>query len=143
MVHALYGVDLDVGFFVAGEGHLGKDEQSLRAVGDVEAAIEAHLLHAAFLASGLVERVGEADGFIVNLVGQVRRQQRDRQWNRRLDFHAEFLVVVVGGHQAVNLGHGRHVIFFVQDAAPFETGQHAIIHAAPTVVLDVDDRWWE
>lgn len=76
MVHALYGVDLDAGLF-SGDSDVGKDEQRLRAVGDVEAAIEGHLLHAAFFASGLVERVGQADGFVVDLVGQVRGQQRD------------------------------------------------------------------
>ena len=45
---------------------------------------------------------------------------------------------MVGRHQAVNLGRGGHVIFFIQDAAPFEFGQHAVIHTGPTVVLDVD-----
>jgi hypothetical protein len=58
VINALYGVDLDFGFLVAGEGDVGEDEQGLRAVGDVEAAVEAHLLYAAFLASGLVEGVG-------------------------------------------------------------------------------------
>ena len=53
MVHALYGVDLDSGF-LSGGGDVGKDEQRLRAVGDVEAAIEGHLLDAALFASGLV-----------------------------------------------------------------------------------------
>lgn len=138
MVHALHGVDLDVGLLIAGEGDVGQDEQRLRAVGDVEGAIEGHGLHAAFLASGLVERVGEADGLVVNLVGQMRRQQRDRQRNRRLDLNAEFLAVVVGRHQAVDLGRRRHLIFFVQNAAPVKLGQDAIVHAIPGVVLDVE-----
>ncbi len=69
VLHAFHRVDLDVGFLVSGEGDVGKDEESLRAVGDVEGAIEAHRLDSAFLASGLVERVGEADGLVVNLVG--------------------------------------------------------------------------
>ena len=138
MVHALHGIHLDAGFLISREGDIGKDEQGLGAVGDIEAAIEAHLLYAAFLASSLAERVGKADGLVVNLVGQMRRQQRDCQRNRRLDLHAEFLVVVVGRHQAVDLGCRRHLIFFVQNAAPFETGQHAIIYASPTVVLDAD-----
>ena len=78
MVHALHGIDLDFGFFVAGEVDIGKDQQRVRAVDDVEAAVETHLLDAALFASGLVEGVGETDGFVVNLVGQVRWQQRDR-----------------------------------------------------------------
>jgi len=138
VLHALHGVDLDVGFLVSGEGDVGQDEQGLWAIGDIESAIEAHRLHSAFFASSLVERVGEADGLVVNLVGQMRWQQGDRQRNGRLDLHAEFLVVVVGRHQAVNLGRGRHVIFFVQDAAPVELGQDAVVHATPAVVLDVE-----
>ena len=98
-------------------------------------------MDAAFLASGLVERVGEADGFVVNLVSQMRRQQRDGQRNGRLDLHTEFLVVVVGRHQAVNLGRGRHIIFFVQDAAPVELGLDAVVHTIPGVVLDVEIVW--
>ena len=137
VIHALHGVDLDVRFLVSGEVHLRKDEQRLRAVGDIEGTIEAHRLHAAFLASGLVERVGKAYGFVINLVGQMRGQQRDRQRNGRLDLHAEFLVIVVGRHQAVNLGDRSQVVFFVQDAAPIETRQHAVVHAIPAVVLDV------
>ncbi len=68
----------------------------------------------------------------------MRRQQRDCQRNGRLDLHAELLVVVVGRHQAVNLGRGRDFIFFVQDAAPVELGQDAVVHAIPAVVLDVE-----
>ena len=69
MVHALYGIDLDVDLLMSGEGDVGQNEQRLRAVGDVEGAIEAHGLDAAFLASGLIERVGQAHGLVVNLVG--------------------------------------------------------------------------
>ena len=142
VIHALHGIDLDVGFLVSGEGDVGKDEQGLRAVGDIEGAIEAHLLYAAFLASGLVECVGEADSLVIDLVGQMRRHKRHRQRNGRIDLDAEFLVVVVGRHQAVNLGRRRHVVFLVQVAAPFETGQHAVIHTRPAVILDVDIAGW-
>lgn len=45
---------------------------------------------------------------------------------------------MVGRHQAINLGRRRHFILFVQDATPFKTGQHAVVHAVPTVVLDTD-----
>lgn len=69
MIHALHGIDLDVGLLVSGEGDVGKDQQGLRAVGDIEGTIEAHRLDSAFLASGLVERVGEAHSIVVNLVG--------------------------------------------------------------------------
>lgn len=137
MVHAFDGVDFDVGFLVPGEVDVGEDEQCLRAVGDIEGAIKTHGLHAAFFASSLAECVGESYGLVVNLVGQMRRQQRDGQRNRRFDFHAEFLVVVVGRHQAVNFGRRCHFIFFIQDAAPVETGLHAVVHATPTEVLDV------
>lgn len=138
MFDALYRVDLDVGFLVSGELNVGKDEQGLRAVSDIEGAIEAHRLDAAFLASGVVERVGEADALVVDLVGQVRREQRDRQRNGRLDLHAEFLAIVVGRHQAVDLGRRRHCVFFVQNATPVEFGQDAIVHTTPTVVLNVE-----
>ncbi len=57
-------------------------------------------------------------GLVVNLVGEMRRQQRDRQRDGRLDLHAEFLAVVVGSHQAVDLGYRRDLVFFVEDAAP-------------------------
>ena len=138
MLHALHRINLDVGFLVSGEGDVGKDEQGLWAVGDIEGAIEAHRLDATFLASSLVERVGETDGLVVDLIGQMRRQKRDRQRNGRLDLHAEFLGVVVGRHQAVNLGRWRHVIFFVEDATPVELGQDAVVHTIPAVVLDVE-----
>ncbi len=71
MLHALHRVDLDVGLLVAGEADVRQDQQRLRAIGDVEGAIEAHRLDAAFLASGLAERIGEANAFVVNLVGQL------------------------------------------------------------------------
>jgi len=103
----------------------------LRAVGDVKGAVEAHGLDAAFLAAGLVEGVGEGYGFVVDLVGEMRWQQSDRQRDGRLDLHAEFLAVVVGSHQAVDLGCQRDLIFFVEDAAPVELRLNAI------VVLDV------
>ena len=135
MLHALYGVGLDGGFLVAGKIDVGEDQQRLRAVGDVKSAVEAHRLDAAFLASGLVECVGEGDGFIVNLIGKVRWQQRDRQRDGRLDFHAEFLAVVVGSHQTVDLGYRRHLIFFVEDAAPVELGLNA--HCS----TGCGDRW--
>lgn len=77
MVNALHGVDFDVGLFVAGEGDVGQDEERLRSVGDVEGAIKTHLLDAALFASGLVERVGQGNGLVVNLVGEMRGQQRD------------------------------------------------------------------
>ena len=138
MVNALHSVDFDVGLFVAGEGDVGQDEQRLRSIGDVEGAIETHLLDTTLFASGLVERVGEGHGLVVNLVGEMRGQQRDGQRNGRFDLDAEFLAVVVGRHQAINFGRGGHFIFFVEDATPFEAGQHAVVHAIPGVVLDSD-----
>jgi len=137
MVDALHCLDFDTGFLVAGIG-VGQDQQRLRAVGDVEAAVEAHRLDAALLASRFVESVGERDGLVVDLVREVRRKQRDRQRNGRLDLHVEFLAIVVGSHQAVDLGRRCDLVFFVQDAAPLETGLHAIVHARPAEVLDVE-----
>jgi len=74
VLHALHRIDLDVGFLVSGEADVGKDEQRLRAIGDIEGAIEGHRLHAAFLASGLIECVSKAHGLVVDLVGQMGRQ---------------------------------------------------------------------
>jgi hypothetical protein len=51
VIHALHGIHLDVGFLVSGEGDVGKDDESLRAIGDIEGAVEVHFLHAAFFAS--------------------------------------------------------------------------------------------
>ena len=68
MVDALYRFDFDVGLLVSGEVEVGADQKRLRAVRDVKAAMEAHGLDAAFFAAGLVESVGERDGFIVDLV---------------------------------------------------------------------------
>ena len=138
MVDALYRVDLDVGFLVSREVDVGEDQQRLRAVGYVEGAVEVHRLDAAFLTSGLVEGVGERHGFVVDLVGEMRGQQRNGQRNRGLDLYAEFLAIVVGRHQAVDLGRRGHLVFFVQDAAPVELGQDAIVHTIPCVVLDVE-----
>ena len=45
---------------------------------------------------------------------------------------------MIGRHEAVDLGRRRHVIFLIQDAAPVEFGQDAIVHTAPAVVLDVE-----
>jgi hypothetical protein len=131
MLDALYRLDLDSGFLVAGKINVGEDQQGLRAIGDVKSAVEAHGLDATFLASGLVEGLGEGYGLVVDLVGKMRWQQSDRQRDRRLDLHAEFLAVVVRSHQAVDLGCRRDLVFFVEDAAPVELGLKAI------VVLDV------
>src|SRR3984957_20815582 len=132
MLDALYRVGLDRGFLVAGKIGVGEDQQGLRAIGDVKRAVEAHGLDATFLAAGLVAGVGECDGLVVDLIGKMRRQQRDRQRDGRLDLQAEFLVVVVWSHQTVDLGYRRDLIFFVEDAAPAELRLNAI------VVLDVE-----
>jgi hypothetical protein len=132
MLDALYRVGLDCGFFVAGEIDVGEDQQGLCAIGHIKSAVEAHGLDATFLAAGLVEGVGEGDGLVEDLVGKMRWQQGDRQRDGRLDLHAEFLAVVVGSHQAVDLGDRRDLVFFVEDAAPVELGLKAI------VVLDVE-----
>jgi len=79
MFDTLYRVGLDGGFLVAGKVDVGEDQQGLRAIGDVKSAVEAHGLDATFLAAGLVEGVGESHGLVVDLVGKMRWQQRDRQ----------------------------------------------------------------
>ena len=122
ILHALYRVGLDSGFLVATKIDVRKDQQRLRAIGDVESAVEAHRLDAAFLAAGLVECVGERHGLVVDLVGKMRWQQSDCQRYRRLDLHAEFLAVVIWSHQAVDLRYRRDLIFFVEDAPPVELG---------------------
>jgi hypothetical protein len=132
MLDALYRLDLDSGFLVAGKIDVGEDQQGLRAMGDVKSAVEAHRLDATFLAAGLVECVGEGHGLVVDLVGKMRWQQSDRQGDGRLDLYAEFLAVVVRSHQTVDLGCRRDLVFFVEDAAPVELGLKAI------VVLDVE-----
>src|SRR5216684_3186735 len=131
MLDALYRVGLDSGFLVAGKIDVGQDQQRLRAIGDVKRAVEAHGLDATFLAPGLVERVGEGYGLVVDLVGKMRWQQSDRQRDGRLDLHAEFLAVVVWRHQTVDLGCRRDLVFFVENAAPVE------LRLKATVVLDV------
>src|SRR5579859_5837012 len=132
MFDALYRLGLDSGFLVAGKIDVGEDQQRLRAVGDVERAVEVHRLDAAFLAAGLVEGVSEGYRLVVDLVGQMRGEQGDGQGNGRLDVDAEFLAVVVGSHQTVDLGRRRDLVFFVQDAAPME------LRLKATVVLDVE-----
>jgi hypothetical protein len=132
VVDALYCVDLDIGFLVAGKIDVGKNQQRLRAIGDVKSAVEAHRLDATFLAAGFVEGVVEGYGLVVDLVGKMRWQQSDRQGDRRLDLHAEFLAVVVWSHQTVDLGYQRYLVFFVEDATPVELGLNAI------VVLDME-----
>ncbi len=72
MVDALYCVGLDCGFLVAGKIDVGKDQECLCAIGDVESAVEAHRLDATFLAAGLVEGVGEGHGLVVDLVSKMR-----------------------------------------------------------------------
>src|ERR1700688_56614 len=126
MLDALYCVDLDSDFLVAGNIDVGKDQQRLRAIGDVKSAVEAHRLDATFLAASLVEGVGEGYGLVVDLVGKMRWQQSDRQGDRRRDLHAEFLAVMVGSHQTVDLGYRRDLVFFVEDAAPVELRLNAI-----------------
>src|ERR1700686_1144165 len=132
MLDALYRVGLDSGFLVAGKIDVGEDQQRLRAIGEVKSAVEAHGLDATFLAAGLVECVGQGYGLVVDLIGKMRWQQSDRQRDGRLDLQAEFLAVVVWGHEAVDLGYRRDLIFFVEDAAPVE------LRLKATVVLDVE-----
>ncbi len=132
MIDALYRGRLDSGFLVAGKSDIGEDQQRLRAIGYVKSAVEAHRLDATFFAASLAEGVGEGDGLVIDLVGEMRRQQSDRQRDGRLDLHAEFLAVVVWSHQTVDLGYRRYLIFFVEDASPVELRLNAI------VVLDVE-----
>jgi hypothetical protein len=132
VLDALYCVDLDIGFLVAGKIDVGKDQQRLSAIGDVKSAVEAHRLDATFLAAGFVEGVGEGYGLVVDLVGKMRWQQSDRKGDRRLDLHTEFLAVVVWSHQTVDLRYHRNLVFFVEDATPVELGLNAI------VVLDME-----
>ena len=96
MLDAHHRLNLDVGFFMAGEVDIGNDQNGLRAIGNVECAVEAERLHAPLFATGFVEGVGERDGLVVELVGQMRREYGNRQGNGRLNFHAEFLGIVVG-----------------------------------------------
>ena len=137
MLDTLHRFDFDVGFLVAGEVDVGQDQESLRAVGDIEGAVEAKLLDAALLASGLVEGFSQRDGVVVELICKLGRKNGDRKRNGRLDLHAQFLAVVVGSHQAIDFGRLRDVVFFVHDAPPVELRQDAIVHAIPRVVLDV------
>jgi hypothetical protein len=132
MLDALYRVGLDRGFLVAGKIYIREDEQGLRAIGDIKGTVEAHRLDATFFAAGLVEGVRERNRLIIDLVGKMRGQQSDRQWDGRLNLHAEFLAVVVWSHQAVHLGDSRYLVFFVEDAPPMELRLNAI------VVLDVE-----
>src|SRR5579863_1319265 len=132
MLDALYRVGLDSGFLVAAKMDVGEDQQRLRAIGDVKSAVEAHGLNAAFFAAGLVEGVGERQGFVVDLVGKMRWQQSNRQRDGRFDLQAEFLSVVVWSHQTVDLGYRRDLVFFVEDAAPVE------LRLKATVILDVE-----
>src|SRR5579884_2614135 len=46
VVHALYRVDLDIGFLFPRKADVGKNQERLRAVRDIEAAIKGHRLHA-------------------------------------------------------------------------------------------------
>src|ERR1700688_2516029 len=62
----------------------------------------------------------------------MRWQQSDRQRDGRLDLQAEFLAVVVWGHEAVDLGYRCDLVCFVEDAAPVE------LRLKATVVLDVE-----
>src|ERR1700686_59132 len=132
MLDALYRVGLDGDFLLAGKIDVGEDQQGLRAIGNVKSAVETHRLDATFLATGFVECVGEGHSLVVDLVGKMRWQQSDRQGDGRLDLQAEFLAVVVGSHQTVDLGYRRDLIFFVENAAPVELRLKAI------VVLDVE-----
>jgi hypothetical protein len=132
MLHTLHRVGLDISFLVAAKIDVGEDQQRLRAIGNVESAVEAHRLDATFLAAGLVEGVGEGYGLVVDLVGKMRWQQSDRQRDGRLDLHAEFLTVVVRSHEAVDLGYRRDLVFFVEDAAPVK------LRLKAPVVLDVE-----
>ena len=132
MLDALYRVGLDSGFLFAVKIGVGEDQEGLRTIGDVKSAVEAHGLDATFFAAGLVEGVGEGYGLVVDLIGKMRWQQSDRQRDGRFDLQAEFLSVVVWSHEAVDLGYGRDLIFFVEDAAPLELGLKA------PVVLDVE-----
>ena len=71
MIDALHRLDFDIGLLVTRNVDVGEDEECLRAIGDVKAAVEAHRLDAAFLASGLVERVSERYGLVIDLVREM------------------------------------------------------------------------
>lgn len=81
MLYALHGLNFDVGFLMSGEVDIGKDQDGLRTIGDVECAVEGERLHALLLASGLVEGLAERDGLVVELVGQLRGEHGSRQGN--------------------------------------------------------------
>ena len=82
MLHTHHRLNLDVGFFMAGEVDIGKDQDCLRTIRDVECAIEAERLHAPLFAAGFVEDVAKRDGLVVELVGQVRVEYGNRQGER-------------------------------------------------------------
>jgi hypothetical protein len=138
VVDALHGVDLDVGSLVTGEVGVGQDQQSLRAIGDIEGAVEAKLLDAALFASGFIKSVGQRDVVVIELIRDMRRKNGDRERNGRLNLYAQFLAVVVWGHQAINFGHLRDIVFFVHDPPPVKLGQDAVVYAIPREVLDAE-----
>ena len=81
MLDALHRFDLDVSFLVTGEVDIGQNQKSLWAVSYIEAAVEGEFLNAPLFASGLVERVGERDGAVVELISELRRKNGNREGN--------------------------------------------------------------
>ena len=133
MVDALYGVGLDRGFLVAGKIDVWEDQQGF-CVPLATLKVQVKLMDwtPRSLQPVWSRASVRAIVFVIDLVGKMRRQESDRQGNGRFDLHAEFLAVVVGSHQTVDLGYRRDLIFFVEDAAPVELRLNAI------VVLDVE-----
>src|SRR5713226_8094663 len=140
ILHALHSLELDFGFFVVGDVGPGlrNNDERLRAVGQIEGALELQRLNAALLAGVFLQRRFELLRPGMKLVGDLRRQHGDDHGHRALDSYADRPAIVVGYEAAINLQEGSYLVLFLELENPLKLRLDAVFHADPAVILDMN-----
>ena len=137
---AFHYLHLNFGFFVIGDarGRLGNNDERLRAVGDIERALELQSLYTTLLAGIFLECGLKRFRLPMQLVCDLRRQHRNDHRHGRLDFYADLVAVVIGRESAINFQERSELVLFFHLAKPLKLGLDAVFHAVPAEVLDVN-----
>lgn len=104
ILDATGGQHFDFGFLLARHiaASLGRNDKRLRAIGQIEGALELQGLHAALLAGGFLEGGLERVWLGMQLIGDLRWEHGHNHGHRRLDFDADLLAIMVWLEAAIN-----------------------------------------
>src|SRR5438552_3073256 len=136
---ALHRQHLDFGFLVIRDasGRFRYHDERLRTVACIEGTLELQRLNAALLARVFLQRGLKHFRFGMQLVGDFRRQYGHHHGNRRFDFDAHLLPVMVRRKPSINLQERRELILLFDLSNPLILRLDAVFHAVPAEVLNV------